>query len=108
MQHDGNLEIRPFRAHFSARKGHKDNSSFRTTIKMYQYPNTSTRILIHPDQIISKIKLIAIDLKRTQYALKTHTTTYIIWKIPMVKLTLFMHMNSTSYKILKRRSFLNM
>ena len=86
----------------------QDNISFIKIINMDQYPKTSTKIMIHQYQDAQKLKLLIIDLNWIQYTLETHTTTSILCTIPMIKLTLFMHMNNTSDNILKRRKFMNM
>ena len=50
---------------------------------MDQGPDTSTRILIHQAQVLPKIQLPMINLKRTQYALNNHMTTSTLWTIPI-------------------------
>ena len=101
MQDCVKLETCPFRGLFLSRKGKQENGSFRTIINMVQYPNTSTKTLMHQDQPPPNLQLLVINLKLNQDSLKTHMTTSIIWKIPIMKISLLLCMNNTSEKILE-------
>ena len=93
-------------AHFLSRKRQQYNSSFKTIIIMDQDPNTSTVILIHQAHVIPKLQFPVINLKWTHYCLFTHITTSILRTIPIMKPTLLMHINNTSYNMMNKRKYL--
>ena len=108
MQHDGKLETCPFGGTFFINKIQPENSSFRTITKIYHDPNNSTKTLIHPTHLLLKPQLFVINAKWIWSALKTHTTTSIIWTISMMTITSLMHMNNTIDKVLSNNNSLGM
>ena len=75
---------------------------------MSQYPKTSTKTLIHPFQTLPMLKLLVVNLKWNQSDFNTHTTTSILWTIPIMKLTLLMRMKNTLKKIMRKNNSLKM
>ena len=57
MQHDVKLKNCPFIGPFSPRKIQQENSSFRTTTKVYQDHRTSIKSLIHPTKLLLGINV---------------------------------------------------
>ena len=75
---------------------------------MYQESKTSTRILIHKDQVLPKLQFLVIDLNLTQSGLKTNMTTSILRTIIMMTLNLLIHKNNRTEKTLKKSKSLMM
>ena len=90
--------------HYSSIKRQKENSFFGIITKMDHNLNNSTTKMIHTYQILIRLKFLFIDPKWTQSDLMNHTTTSILWTIPMMTLTLLRHMNNTINNILSNNN----
>ena len=99
MQHGVKLERYTFRGPLFIKKKEERQHLLQKNHKHGSIPNTSTIILIHIYQVLPKIQLIFVSLKWTQSFLKSHMNTSVLFTIPMMKITLLIHMKNTSEKI---------
>ena len=76
-------------------KNQAENNPFRKITKMYHDPRNSTKILIHPTQILLRIKLLNINQKLNQSDLRKHMTISTLCKILMRILILLIQKNKT-------------
>ena len=108
MQHDEKLEKFLSRGNCLSIKRQQEKIFLREIIKTDQKQNNFTRISIYQAQVLPKLHLPIIKINWNQYDSLARVTTSILWRIPMITLTLLMHMKNTSEKIMNNRKYLMM
>ena len=69
-------------------------------------PKTSTRMLAYQTKFLPKLQMYVSGLKLTQSDLLNHITTPTLRKIPTMQITLSMHTNNTSEKMMMKDKYL--
>ena len=69
-------------------------------------PKTPTRMLEYQTKFLPKLQMYVSGLKLTQSDLLNHITTPTLRKIPTMQITLSMHTNNTSEKMMMKDKYL--